>query len=415
MGRPRRAAGWGKIRFELRGDTWHADARYRDASGNDRRHRAHGPTPEVAELRLRALASHADADADLTATSTVRQLALFWLAERQIDVEARLADPQGRAGVAPQSLVKYRSDIESSILPRLGGHLLGELDAPRLEKALREVQRESDAKARRVRGLLRQMLDEAVRTGALPASPLAPARRVRTNPAAPVAYDAAQLHAIREAWQAWIRDYTKPGPKPSEDVLDALLISAATSMRIGEVLALRPLDVALDAEPPHLRVTGTLVQVESIPLHRQEHPKDARQARAIRLPMAAVTILRRRTSATKGPEHPLWPAVERRSKRSGHGHLGPRWRSPHNVRRTIRDFRVAREEDLRTAGVNPDTLRPKSMRSTAATAVAHALTPEHAAALAGHRSVAVTHQHYIGRLEMIDGGQADVLDALLGD
>lgn len=421
MGRPRRQPGWGKISFEHRDNLWHADGRHREASGRDRRHRAHGPTPEIAELRLRAKAAPRGADAAISETSTVAELAEFWLSERARDVELRLTDSQGRAGVAPQTAVKYRGDLESILLPRVGDMLLGELRAPELDRMLRALQRESEPKARRARGLLRQMLDEAVRIGALETSPLAPARRVRRATAVPTAFSRAQLRALRVIWQHWVSTYSRPGPKPNSDVLDALLVSAATSMRIGEVLALRPRDLALDADPPHLLVTGTLVEVESVPLHRQDHPKDARQARAISLPATAVSILRRRTE-TVGPDAPVWPAtgVRAGTARRRASALGPRadgqaWRSPHNVRRTVRQFRTANDAELRAAGIDPALLVPKAMRSTAATAVAHALSPEHAAALAGHRSVSVTLDHYIGKAKMIDSGQAEVLDALLSE
>jgi integrase len=420
MGRPRREAGWGTIRFHQKGEVWHADGRHRDASGADRRHRAHGRSPEIAELRLRARIANGGSEVVISETTTLTQLSAFWLRERERDVDLRLADPVGRAGVAPQTVVKYRSDLESVVLPRIGSALLGELRAVDLELVLRDIQRESQPMARRARGLLRQMLDEAVRIGAIPVSPLAPARRVRRATAAPVAYNRAQLNAIRAIWADWISIYRKPGPKPNADILDALLVSAATSMRIGEVLALRPADLALDARPPHLVVSGTLVEVESIPLHRQGHPKDARQTRAIRLPEAAITILRRRIVGL-AVDAPIWSAAGVRTPtRQGTEARGTRadaqpWRSPHNVRRTVRAFRSAMEGELRAAGIDPARLVPKSMRSTAATAVAHSLSPEHAAALAGHRSVAVAFDHYIAKLQMIDGGQADVLNRLLGD
>lgn len=418
MGRPRRDAGWGTIRFERRGNVWHVDGRFRDSSGKDRRHRAHGPTPEFAELRLRAMEK--DPGTALSATTTVEELASYWLQERQSDVEMRLSDPQGRAGIAPQTLVKYRGDLESRVLPAIGTALLGELRAPELELVLRQIR--SQTQAQRVRGLLRQMLDEAVRLGAIPSTPLAPARRVRQHASAPTAYSAPQLLAIRQAWEQWVGNYSKPGPKPNNDVLDALLVSVATSMRIGEVLALRPMDLALTAEPPRLAVTGTLVQVESIPLHRQHHPKDARQTRAIRLSRSAIDILRRRSASASDPEAPLWPAsgvrtttLARRAALLGDRADDQPWLSPHNVRAVIRAFRTDMADELRAAGIEPSLLIPKAMRSTAATAVAHALSNDHAAALAGHRSVAVTLDFYIGRLELIDGGQAQVLDDLLGN
>jgi len=411
MGRPRRAAGWGSIRIEQRGELWYADGRYRDGAGKDQRHRAHGPTPEAAELRLRAKVGHDDGHA-ISATSSVAQLADFWLRERARDVELRRADPAGRAGLAAQSLDRYRSDLRTLVLPTIGETLLGELTSPSLDAFLRGMARSSVPKERRARGLLKQLLDEAVRVGALDRSPLVAPRQVRRPAPSPVAYSAEQIAAIRRAWMCWIAEYDKPGIKPTAAVLEALLVSAATSMRIGEVLALRACDVRLDPTPPSVSVTGTLVQTKGGHLHRQPHTKDPRQARTIRLPEVAAAILRRRKEASSHAESPLWPA--RGELHSSGSHDSSPWISQANLRRVVRSFRIARARDLRAAGVDPSRFSPKTMRSTAATAVAQGLSLERAAELAGHRDVAVTSKYYIARTGLIDAGHAEILDSLLG-
>jgi integrase len=92
-------------------------------------------------------------------------------------------------------------------------------------------------------------------------------------------------------------DYLTPAQLRS--VLDALrgnriepliLLLASTGLRVGEALALRWSDVDLDAEPPRLRVTGTVRRVAG----RVERtaPKSQRSRRTLPLSTAVVDSLR---------------------------------------------------------------------------------------------------------------------------
>lgn len=77
----------------------------------------------------------------------------------------------------------------------------------------------------------------------------------------------------------------------------------ATGARIGEILALRWADVALDATRPNLTINGTIKTEPGKGTYRKPSPKSDASVRTVVLPDFAVAALRRRLQGTTR-EHP---------------------------------------------------------------------------------------------------------------
>jgi len=65
------------------------------------------------------------------------------------------------------------------------------------------------------------------------------------------------LNTVREALRAWTAKQ-RPGTKVSSDMADIIDLMLAAGARIGEILALRWVDVALEDTRPNLTINGTI-------------------------------------------------------------------------------------------------------------------------------------------------------------
>jgi integrase len=166
-------------------------------------------------------------------------------------------------------------------------------------------------------------------------------------------------------------------------------------MRPGEALALRPRDVRETPTGMVVHVTGTVVERKGTKAYRQDHPKTAASERHIPVPDFAALILRQRLQGL--------PATSERTiftNRTG-GVL-----TPHNVRRTFRDF-------LQLAGLAESGISLRWYRRTAATVIARGMGTDAAAAFLGHTSTVITEGHYIEPDQAIDRTPTIHLDATL--
>lgn len=77
----------------------------------------------------------------------------------------------------------------------------------------------------------------------------------------------------------------------------------ATGARIGEVLALRWVDVALDADRPNLTINATIETEPSKGTYRKASPKSDSSVRAVVLPGFAIAVLRRRSAAARASSY----------------------------------------------------------------------------------------------------------------
>lgn len=75
------------------------------------------------------------------------------------------------------------------------------------------------------------------------------------------------------------------------DIIDLML---ATGARIGEVLAVRWVDVALDAARPTLTINGTIKTEPGRGTYRKPSPKSDASVRTVVLPDFSIAVLRRR-------------------------------------------------------------------------------------------------------------------------
>ncbi|MDJ0348426.1 hypothetical protein [Cryobacterium sp. PH29-G1] len=70
-------------------------------------------------------------------------------------------------------------------------------------------------------------------------------------------------------------------PRSDGQVRDIFEVMRGSATRIGEVLALRQCDVDLDADPPRVTISGTLVVQNKAGLHRQDYPKSHEPDRTV--------------------------------------------------------------------------------------------------------------------------------------
>jgi integrase len=171
------------------------------------------------------------------------------------------------------------------------------------------------------------MIDMAVRHDALRVNPVRETSRVRRMKTETRSLTVEDLATVRAAVRAWMAK-DRPGPKPTSDMADIIELMLATGARIGEVLALRWSDIALDAPRPNLTINGTIKTEPGKGTYRKASPKSAAGVRTVVLPDFAVQALcRRQESAHTIPYDAVFPT------RNG------TWQQVNNVERRWRQIR----------------------------------------------------------------------------
>ena len=185
------------------------------------------------------------------------------------------------------------------------------------------------------------------------------------------------------------------GPRSDGQVRDIIEVMLGTATRIGEALALRQCDVDLDADPPRVNISGTLVVHNGTGVHRQEHPKTHESNRVIAVPQFAADVIRQRLALLdpEDTEHLLF-----------FSRVGTPL-APYNVRRSFRGI-------LLNAGLEGLEITPHSFRRTGATLLANELGIQAAADVLGHTSTSTTKAHYAEPDRTVKSGPADVLQQL---
>lgn len=360
MARPPLPLGsWGAIsRVEVSAGRWRARARYRDFDGRTRTVERFGKTGAAAERHLRdALATRAaPARGDvIDRTTTINDLARLWLAGMGADGHH-----------SDTTLGLYESAIAVHIVPALGDVRVGEVTVGLLDRFLRA--RKTPSVAKRCRVVLTAMMALAARHDAIDHNPVREtASRAPTKSVvrAMTVDEVAELRALVAGWAGG----NNHGPPRALDLPEILDVMIGTGARIGEVLAIRCDDLDLDATPPTVTITGTIVRNR-----RQGHGKTSASRRQVAIPAFTVAALRRQLARDLPAEDGLvFPS------RSG----GPR--TTHNVRRQLRE---ARGDDF-------DWVSPHVFRKTVATAIERSADIEAAAAQLGHAGPDVTRAHYV--------------------
>lgn len=203
-----------------------------------------------------------------------------------------LAHGENSRGWAPSTTASYESAARVHIRPALGKRMLADLavaDVQRLMAAMLE-DGQSPRYVAHVRAVLRAAIGHAVQGEIMHRNVAALARPPMLR---------------REEMRALSGDETRRLFAALDDErLRALIITATTlGLRRGELIALRWSDVDLDAATLTVRRTGKRIKGQYV----EGQPKSERSRRAIALPPALVTLLRRQSAAVAADRLRLGP------------------------------------------------------------------------------------------------------------
>jgi len=244
--------------------------------------------------------------------------------------------------------------------------------------------------------MLNLLFGFALRYDAIPRNPVDGTSPLKKPKGSPQALMLEQIAAIRHAAATWRTGEDVKGPRPDGQVRDLIEVLLGTALRIGEVLALRPCDIADTQKGMVIAVRGTVVLRTGHGAVRQNHPKTENSVRRIAVPEFAAAVLRARLAMVGSDD------AERTifANRTG----GPF--SPYNVRRTFRAF-------LELAGLEERGITLRWYRRTGATVIARGASTDAAATFLGHGSTAITEGHYIEPDRTVDHGPAALLQRTL--
>lgn len=360
---------WGKVRRQkASGGQWRARARYRDTDGVTRSVEAWGKTGAAAERALVNMLKDRQphVDSEVSPSMRLSELSTLWFAE---------IESNGRAG--RRTIDGYRDTYNRVVAPALSGLRLNELSTGRLDRFLKNVAMDHPATARHSKIVLTGIIGLAVRHDAIPSNPIRDVGPIKIAVKDVHALSIKDVQKLRTAISKWQNDPDHQGRPRASDLVDVLDIFLATGARIGEVLAIRWQDIDLQAEPPTITISGTVIMEKGRGTYRQGHPKTKAGFRTVKLPPFAAQTLKRKYSA----EHPqrddmLFP--------SSTGTV----RSPHNFRRQWRDAR---------AGTAYEWVTPHVFRKSVATLIDREYSSKQAAAQLGHSGTAITEKHYIAK------------------
>ena len=332
------------------------------------------------KLARRALASGVG---ELHPRSPFSELVRVWLED--LDLDPDLA--QGTKDL-------YERDMRTLVLPVFEHFVLREITISKVDRFLRTLARQSYSRAKHAKVVLNLALGMAHRYEAIEKNPVTGTKRLKRPATQATALTLDEIQAVRAAARTWRRGDTKaPGPKPDGQLEVIIEVMLGSSLRIGEVLALRKCDIELTTTPATLQVSGTIVSPKGKPTHRQPHPKTRTSVRRIAIPTYTATALRDRMVDLAGHE----PDTLIFRTRNGTP------LTTNNVRRRLRDV-------LATAGITGVT--PHSFRRTVATTINRAAGADLAAQLLGHTSSEITLKHYIEPDANIDTRTATILETL---
>ncbi|SEO05195.1 tyrosine-type recombinase/integrase [Cryobacterium luteum] len=320
----------------------------------------------------------------LDASSPFPVLAAAWMEDVMLDVDRS----QGTKDT-------YQRELRVLVVPFFENFTIREVTVGRIELFLRQQRAQSYPRAKHSRTLLGMILAFAVRREIIPRNPMKETSRMKKPPHTPKALTPDQIAAIRLAAREWRTEQGRMGPRSDGQVRDIIEVMLGTATRIGEVLAIRQCDVDLDADPPRLNISGTLVVHNKAGVHRQEHPKTHESNRVIGMPPFAVEVIRQRLALLdpEDAEHLLF-----------YSRVGTPL-APYNVRRTFREI-------LRNTGLEGLNITPHSFRRTGATLLANELGMQAAADMLGHTSTSTTKAHYAEPDRTVKSEPAEVMQRL---
>ena len=382
-GRPPTSLGtWGTIRtMKVREGAYRAHTRIRDKDGVTREVTATGTTTAAAEraLREKLVDRATPTQQSITADTTIAKLAVLWL---------KYLRDEGR--IESTTINEYERVLIKVVIPELGGVRLRELTTSRLDLFLVRLRATSASRQRKTKVVMSAMLGMAVRHDALAVNPVQQTSRIHREKSETRSLTFEDLNTVREALRAWTATQ-RPGPKASGDMADIVDLMLATGARIGEILALRWVDVTLDADRPNLTINGTVKTEPGKGTYRKASPKSDSSVRTVVIPDFAMAVLRRRRSAAR--ENPIDAVFPTRNGT---------WQQVNNVERRWRQIR----KDTGLEWVTPHTFR-----KTVATLISERVNAETASQQLGHSSPSITREFYISK-PAIAADVAHVLEEL---
>jgi integrase len=386
MSRPRiPIGGYGEVAFIQRAKgKVEARTRFRDWDGQTRLVQATASSRPAAEAALKRRLAERNAfqpvDTTLTPDSPFPALVDYWLAD--LDLEAR---------IAPATRFNYERDMQRLVLPAFRGYALREIGVARCDALLKELGKQSYARSKRAKTVLRLAFGLAVRHEVIHRNPIDGVARLHKPKRTPTALTATEVNAIRAVIKAWELSRGTSGPNPDGQLGQIVEVMLGTSARIGEVLAIRRRDLDLTITPATLRICGTVISERGVGTYRQEHPKTDRSNRVIALPSFTAEALRRRLAimADHSPDALVFRSREGTPLTTA------------NVRRQLRKV-------LGDAGI--EGVSPHMFRRTVATVINEQASLNLASELLGHTDPKVTIDHYIRRNEQVNPLTAELLD-----
>ncbi|NYI78937.1 tyrosine-type recombinase/integrase [Nocardioides panzhihuensis] len=389
FGRPRTPIGtFGRIHTKPMGTgRFRARTRVRDLDGQLRRVVATGDSTRAAEAELKLRIANRTgygAGGLLSASSPFPDLCELWLA----DLELR--------DIVDNTKDNYRDDLRLHVRPFFENYTLGEITTGRVEFFLKSERTVSYSRAKHSRTLLNQLFGFALRHDAISRNPVDGTSPL-TKPKSQIqALTLEQVQALRAAAARWRTGPEVKGPKPDDQVKDLLEVLLGTSMRPGEALALRPVDITETRRGMVAHVCGTITTVKGKGTFRQDHPKTHASFRDLPVPDFAAEVLRNRLMYMTPAQAEVTIFRTRTNKPL----------RLHNVRRTFREFKIL-------AGLEDTEISPRWYRRTGATVLARGLGVDVAATHLGHTSKAITEGYYIEPDQSIDFGTASLLERSL--
>ena len=264
----------------------------------------------------------------------------------------------------------YRHWLDGLVLPQLGELRLYECDVAhidafftRLEQARRTIEHEDGSTTekaryaantrRTIRAIVAGVLQQAVLHQAIAANPVRELERIESPKGHHMAPPRGLTPEERRRLLAFVdADKIAVGA----DLPDLIRFAIGSGLRVGELCAVRWIDLNLDGIPVVTENDMRLVPVVAV--RQNVYPvkgkglavhggKTATALRIVPLPELVTTRLRARRHGDENPEWPVfaaagrdgqptyrWPANVRRSVRAVREHIGLGWMTPHTWRRT---------------------------------------------------------------------------------
>jgi integrase len=300
------------------------------------------------------------------------------------------------------SLSKYESVVRVHLLPKLGSHLVENLDVAVVDDFLMTLNASAPSQARRAKVVLIAMVKIAVAHKAIPNNFMSATFVPPTEEKEIVILTLPQINKMLAAVDSWRQGPHRRDTRPDGRLGKVLRVALGSGLRIGEVVALRRMDV----KPPEgggapwlVTVSGTVIVPDKGAIFRQAKPKTKNSRRTVPVAGFAGAVLESlmEETADGGLEHPLF------TTRTGGG-----WVSPANLRRSWR--RIRGQDDLE------DLLEitPHALRRAVGTMLSAEVSPEYAAKYLGHgHGTAVLFAHYVKYVNTVDDIGSGTLDALM--